>query len=445
MTTKQWPVKLLRTALALLCLCLPISALAQSSACSANEQQVTFNYASWVAGSTGPLAFTAGTGLGQVTLTSQFTADTYISGTPLISTTGNTSALVILVDHVTTPVTNTFSVGFNRAVTKLRVIVSDIDTSGIGANNYQDQMTVTGTDALGAVALPTITATTPARVSVSGNVATAVAGAGVCSNTQNLCDASFDFINPTLSFSVTYGNGPNVSGNPPQQLIGYHDFSFCVPTSGSVTHRKISTNGVGAFAFTNTNLVAPATALVTTTAGTPVTSATNNIVLLGAAATLNETPVAGWTLASASCTDANAAITGNTGSVGTLSGSTLTIPATAAIAGADLTCTFSNLAGADLSVTKSNAVNTLVSGLTTNYQLVVSNAGPGNANGAVLGDPAVTGLSVTGVTCVATGGGVCPAVLTVAALQGTGLVIPTLPPGASVTFTVSATVTATGL
>jgi uncharacterized repeat protein (TIGR01451 family) len=436
--------RLMGTIAAVASLLLPVAAFAQSAACTADEQQVTFNYATWVGGSTGPLGFPAGTGLGQVTLTTQFSADTYLSGTPLVSTTGNTSALVILVDHATTAATNTFSVSFNRAVTKLRLIASDIDTSGNGANNYQDQATVSGVDALGATVLPTLTATTPARVSVSGNVATAVAGAGTCTNTENLCDARADFTNPVLSFTVTYSNGAAVSGNPPQQLIGYHDFSFCVPTTGSVTHRKISDNGIGAFAYTNTNLSLPATAIVTTTAGTPVSSTASTIVAFGNAVGLTETPILGWTLTAASCTDSNGAVSGNTGTIGALAGTTLTIPAANAKAGANLICTFTNQAGADLGVTKNNSVSTLVAGSTTSYQLVVSNAGPGNAGGAVLGDPVTTGLSVTNVSCAAAGGGVCPGLLTVAALQGAGLVIPTLPPGATVTFTVTATVTATG-
>lgn len=100
---------------------------------------------------------------------------------------------------------------------------------------------------------------------------------------------------------------------------------------------------------------------------------------------------------------------------------------------------------ANLSVTKSNATGTLVAGTTTTYTLTITNAGPAHADNAVLTDPAVAGLNVTAVNCTGTtGGGVCPGVVTVAALQGAGLVIPTLPAGATVTFTVTATVTATG-
>ncbi len=106
---------------------------------------------------------------------------------------------------------------------------------------------------------------------------------------------------------------------------------------------------------------------------------------------------------------------------------------------------------ANLGITKSNGIvlpATLLSGATTTYTLVISNAGLGAADGAVVKDPVVAGLSVTAVTCsAATGSAACPlpAGVTVALLQGSGIVIPTLPSGGTVTFTVTATVTATGL
>ena len=106
---------------------------------------------------------------------------------------------------------------------------------------------------------------------------------------------------------------------------------------------------------------------------------------------------------------------------------------------------------ANLAISKSNGVvlpATLTSGAVTTYTIVASNAGLGAANGAVVTDPVVAGLSVTAVTCTgATGSAACPLPgnVSVALLQGSGIVIPTLPSGGTVTFTVTATVTATGL
>src|SRR5438552_594170 len=98
---------------------------------------------------------------------------------------------------------------------------------------------------------------------------------------------------------------------------------------------------------------------------------------------------------------------------------------------------------ADLAITKTDGVTSVNAGGATIYTVVVSNAGPSSANGAVFTDPAVANLNATGVTCgSASGGAACPTVpnTTVALMQGAGIVIPTLPSGGSVTFTVNATV-----
>jgi len=98
--------------------------------------------------------------------------------------------------------------------------------------------------------------------------------------------------------------------------------------------------------------------------------------------------------------------------------------------------------GADLSITKTDGVTTVSAGGTTTYTIVVRNAGPSSASGAVVSDPAVSGLTKTSVTCSAAGGAACPTSITVAGLES-GVTIPTFPSGGSVTLTVSALVTAT--
>ena len=101
---------------------------------------------------------------------------------------------------------------------------------------------------------------------------------------------------------------------------------------------------------------------------------------------------------------------------------------------------------ADLEITKTDGITNIGVGSTTVYTVVVTNHGPSDANNTVFTDPAVTGLTVSNVTCgSASGGAACPTVgnTTVTLMQAAGIVIPTLPSGGSVTFTVSATVTAT--
>ncbi|MFM9864717.1 MAG: SdrD B-like domain-containing protein [Micropepsaceae bacterium] len=97
---------------------------------------------------------------------------------------------------------------------------------------------------------------------------------------------------------------------------------------------------------------------------------------------------------------------------------------------------------ADLAITKTNGAANVSAGGTTIYTVTVTNNGPSAATGATLTDPAVSGLTVTAVSCSATPGqctaGTTP---TVAALQG-GYALPALATGQTYQIEVVATVTA---
>jgi uncharacterized repeat protein (TIGR01451 family) len=98
-----------------------------------------------------------------------------------------------------------------------------------------------------------------------------------------------------------------------------------------------------------------------------------------------------------------------------------------------------------LQITKTNAVGTVTAGQTTSYTITVANGGPADAPNTVVRDPAAPGLICTAVSCAVTAGtATCPAAPTIAALQGTGLVLPTFNANATVTFGVTCGVTATG-
>jgi large repetitive protein len=98
----------------------------------------------------------------------------------------------------------------------------------------------------------------------------------------------------------------------------------------------------------------------------------------------------------------------------------------------------------DLRLTKSNAATSVYVGNNTRYNLAVQNASAGAITGAVLSDPAMAGLTVTGVACAATPG-VCTAgsTPTVAQLQSGTYALPLIPAGGTYALSVSATVTAT--
>jgi uncharacterized repeat protein (TIGR01451 family) len=103
---------------------------------------------------------------------------------------------------------------------------------------------------------------------------------------------------------------------------------------------------------------------------------------------------------------------------------------------------------ANLAITKTDNTSTVAAGSTTSYSILVTNNGPGSADGAALRDPMTTGLSCTAVSCsLPTGGASCPASgsTTIANLQSlTGILLPSFPSNSSLTFNVTCGVTATG-
>jgi uncharacterized repeat protein (TIGR01451 family) len=104
----------------------------------------------------------------------------------------------------------------------------------------------------------------------------------------------------------------------------------------------------------------------------------------------------------------------------------------------------------NLSISKTNSTSTVAAGGTSSYTIVVNNSGPTATDGARLFDPVAPGLSCTAApACAAAGPATsCPVGLSMAQLQNTtvptGVAIPTLGAGGSITVTVVCSVTATG-
>ena len=91
---------------------------------------------------------------------------------------------------------------------------------------------------------------------------------------------------------------------------------------------------------------------------------------------------------------------------------------------------------ADLSITKTDGVTTAVAGGSITYTITASNAGPDSVVGATVADTFPAALTATW-TCVGAGGGTCTA-------AGAGNINDTvnLPAGGSVTYTASASLSA---
>jgi uncharacterized repeat protein (TIGR01451 family) len=97
-------------------------------------------------------------------------------------------------------------------------------------------------------------------------------------------------------------------------------------------------------------------------------------------------------------------------------------------------------------IAKTDGKTEITPGDTTTYTITITNntgitLSTGNGNAALFKDPAVTNLAVSSVSCaVTTGTATCPAAgsVTVAAMQGAGITIPSMANGSVVTFTVNA-------
>jgi uncharacterized repeat protein (TIGR01451 family) len=107
-----------------------------------------------------------------------------------------------------------------------------------------------------------------------------------------------------------------------------------------------------------------------------------------------------------------------------------------------LSCVFTNSANrANVSVVKTGPA-TVSAGSSLSYTLLIGNAGPADAGGSLVRDPAVANFTAVGVACTAASAGAqCPAAgaLTLSNLQGAGIAIPALPSGSSVTLLVNGT------
>ena len=200
------------------------------------------------------------------------------------------------------------------------------------------------------------------------------------------------------------------------------------------------------FTLSMTGTGAPA-AVTTTGAGSTATGLlTHDMATPGSAYTLSEAAAGGADLSyyttTYRCTNARAG--GQTPA-----GDGTTFAVTPAV-GDDLTCTLTNLRRTtDLSIRKTVADEPLVSGAQAVFTLVITNHGPGAADGATVRDPAAAGLDCLAAglpapTCSATGGADCPASLTPTGLQS-GVAIPALPNGGIVTIGLTCRVTASGL
>ncbi|GLQ55500.1 DUF7507 domain-containing protein [Devosia nitrariae] len=186
-----------------------------------------------------------------------------------------------------------------------------------------------------------------------------------------------------------------------------------------LTVAKVSEDGTGSFQIDMSNVVqdsgttVPGVTLATTTAGTPVSSSPYKSIP-GTAITLSEVVPAGWNLASAVCTDQNAANTGNPTVVGGFTSPAMTIPAANVRPESDLQCVFTNeLAAPALTIEKTGTLNDtdgdglIDLGETISYSFRVENTGGTELIGVTVNDQLLVdaGVAVSpGAQTLAPGG-----------------------------------------
>jgi uncharacterized repeat protein (TIGR01451 family) len=178
-------------------------------------------------------------------------------------------------------------------------------------------------------------------------------------------------------FRLRYGTQSNLSDQalvPPSQFLlpGVQaNWESC--TGPTLTLNKTSIGDVGSFTFTGTNGYSGET-ITTVTPGTAVSGTTFSLTNLNATTTVTETGPGSFALTGATCTDVNAAKSGNpTGSFGTVSGNVLTIPPAYIIAQAQIQCSLSNTKLGTPSVAKTSNGPWLVGQTGAKYTLTVRN------------------------------------------------------------------------
>jgi hypothetical protein len=192
-------------------------------------------------------------------------------------------------------------------------------------------------------------------------VATLSSGVDVTVSEQMAPGSVSNLSQYTTSLTCTNGASGSPTVMPTAQPVtsyrlgsaSYGDAVSCTFTNtakpATVTVQKVTMGAVGgAFTFARTNLASVPPSITTTAMGTatPAAPTAINVNTLNTNVTVAETLAAGFTLTSATCTDANSAVTGNPATFGTVSGNVLTIPAANVKAAAQIRCTFTNTVNA---------------------------------------------------------------------------------------------------
>jgi uncharacterized repeat protein (TIGR01451 family) len=275
---------------------------------------------------------------------------------------------------------------FTNTLAQPTVQISETSISGTGTFSFA------GTNGVAAnVTITTVTAGSP--VSGSAYAVTSTSSSVTVTETPpagwpaNPASAFCTDSNGTVSGngSGTFGalsnnilTIPSANLKPGAQIVCTFTNTLQVPTVQIAT----TANGTGTFGYTLTNLNNSSDSITvstpTGTAATVTSARTSTVTSISLAATIQESSVpGGWPAnpVSASCLDTNGAVTGNSGTFGSLTGNTLTIPASYLKSSAQIVCTFTNTApGTGLVLVKSVDKAAAYPGDVLTYTITYSNS-----------------------------------------------------------------------
>ncbi len=288
---------------------------------------------------------------------------------------------------VTETATETITINpLQPSVTLTKVSNGNISTFNFtGTNGWVSQNITTTTAGMGAAGITQFLTAAGAATSISETN-----NAAYILNSASCTDNNSANTGKTGNFGTLSGNILTI----PTTNIVMGAAITCTFTNIKIPTFKLqkTTNGGfgGPFTFTQTNLASSPANISTTVTATPTPTIPTaiNVSTIGADITVTEGSTVGFFISSASCTDSNSAITSNTGSFGTLLGSTLTVPAAKVVAGADFVCVFSNTKGApQFSIIKTPSTAGPISvGNNIIYTYTVKNIGNVTMTGVTVSD-----------------------------------------------------------
>jgi hypothetical protein len=303
------------------------------------------------------------------TITETAVAGWEINGTPTCTVNGTGQAITWAVATRTITLTAAQTAAGNAIVCTFtnrrlpRVTVRKTTLGGVGGPFTFTQTGLAAINNITTTAANTPTASTSGAIVGTVGGATTVTEGAMPAATWRFVDMSCTDTNSALSGNpATVGTVAGQVVTLTTAMVAGADI-VCTFRNGvipTMTVRKTTLGGVGGpFTFTQSNLAANPSNVTTTVAGTAATGTpvSVNVIAFGTPITVTEGAFAGYNLANATCTDSNAAITGNTGTFGTLAGSTLTIANTAVVAGAQFVCTFTNERLPTLTIRKTSVGN----------------------------------------------------------------------------------------